>query len=91
MHQIRVHLEHLGHPLIGDPLYRRKLPPRSENAASWTAFDRQALHACRLSLDHPVSRRRLIWFHDPAPDLARLMRDLGFGPLDVAREAFAQT
>jgi 23S rRNA pseudouridine1911/1915/1917 synthase len=87
-HQIRVHLEHLGHPLIGDPLYRRKLPPRSEPAASWQEFERQALHACRLSLDHPTSRRRLTWFHGPAPDLEQLMRELDFGPLDVASEAF---
>jgi 23S rRNA pseudouridine1911/1915/1917 synthase len=90
-HQIRVHLEHLGHPLIGDPLYRRRLPPRSEQGAKWTTFDRQALHACRLSLDHPVSRRRLTWFRGPAPDLARLMRELGFGPIDVASDVFAQT
>ena len=59
-HQIRVHLEHLGYPLIGDPLYRRKLPARGETAASWKDFDRQALHACRLSLDHPISKQRLI-------------------------------
>lgn len=86
-HQIRVHLEHLGHPLIGDPLYRRRLPPRGEHAIGWKAFDRQALHACRLSLDHPNTRRRLAWFQTPAPDLARLMRELGFGPLDVASRA----
>ena len=87
-HQIRVHLEHLGHPLIGDPLYRRKLPARGAPAARWKEFDRQALHACRLSLDHPVSKRRLTWFHGPAPDLEQLMRELGFGPLDVASEVF---
>ena len=83
-HQIRVHLEHLGHPLIGDPLYRRKLPPRGDDGATWKAFDRQALHACRLSLDHPITKRRLTWFHAPAPDLAQLMGELGFGPIDVA-------
>lgn len=87
-HQIRVHLEHLGHPLIGDPLYRRKLPPRGDDAASWTAFDRQALHACQLGLDHPLSRRRLTWFRSPAADLARLMSDLGFRSLDVPSNVF---
>lgn len=87
-HQIRVHLEHIGHPLIGDPLYRRKLPTRGEPAARWKEFDRQALHACRLSLDHPTSKRRLTWFHGPAPDLEQLMRELGFGPLDVASDVF---
>ena len=87
-HQIRVHLDHVGHPLIGDPLYRRKLPPRGGDTASWTAFERQALHACQLSLDHPVTRRRLTWFHSPAPDLARLMGDLGFRPLDLPSNVF---
>ncbi|HVG04551.1 MAG TPA: RluA family pseudouridine synthase [Burkholderiaceae bacterium] len=87
-HQIRVHLEHVGHPLIGDPLYRRKLPPRGDDETGWRAFDRQALHACRLSLTHPVTDARLTWFQPPAPDLARLMHELGFGPLDVTREVF---
>ena len=87
-HQIRVHLEHIGHPLIGDPVYRRRLPPRGEPAARWKEFDRQALHACRLALDHPVSRQHLNWFCPPAADLAQLMHELGFGPLDVAAETF---
>ncbi len=88
-HQIRVHLEHLGYPLIGDPTYRRRLPPRDDLAGGWKAFNRQALHACRLSLDHPVGKQRLTWFHRPAPDLLQLMSGLGLGPLDVAGSAFA--
>ncbi|HZA95267.1 MAG TPA: RluA family pseudouridine synthase [Burkholderiaceae bacterium] len=87
-HQIRVHLEHIGHPLVGDPLYRRKLPPRGEPAAHWKEFDRQALHASRLSLNHPINDERLTWFRGPAPDLEQLMRQLGFGPLDVPSEVF---
>jgi len=87
-HQIRVHLEHIGHPLIGDPVYRRKLPPRGEPAAHWQDFDRQALHAARLSLTHPIHGKRLTWFRGPAPDLEQLMSELGFGPLDVPRDVF---
>jgi 23S rRNA pseudouridine1911/1915/1917 synthase len=87
-HQIRVHLEHIGHPLVGDPLYRRKLPPRGEPAAGWKDFDRQALHASRLSLTHPINGERLTWFRGPAPDLEQLMRQLGFSPLDVPSEVF---
>ena len=87
-HQIRVHLEHLGHPIIGDPIYRRRLPPRDERAGGWKAFNRQALHACRLSLDHPVTQRQQTWFRAPAADLAELMSELGFGPLDAASSAF---
>lgn len=82
-HQIRVHLEHIGHPLLGDPVYRRRLPPRSD-ATGWKAFERQALHASRLSLNHPATARRLTWFQAPASDLAELMQVFGFGPLDVA-------
>ena len=87
-HQIRVHLEHIGHPLVGDPLYRRKLPPRGEPAARWKEFDRQALHASRLSLNHPINNERLTWFRGPAPDLEQLMSQLGFSPLDVPNEVF---
>ena len=80
-HQIRVHFEHLGHPLVGDPVYRRRLPSANEQIA-WRAFGRQALHACRLGLVHPRTQRPLQWFRAPPADLAELMRSLGFGPTD---------
>jgi 23S rRNA pseudouridine1911/1915/1917 synthase len=80
-HQIRVHLEHLGHPLVGDPVYRRRLPSRSPDIA-WRAFSRQALHACRLGLEHPHTGEPWQWFRAPPPDMAGLMRSLGFGPID---------
>ena len=73
-HQIRVHLEHIGHPLIGDPMYRRKLPTRGEPPASWKEFDRQALHACRLSLDHPISRGGTWFFNVLNPILSSYAR-----------------
>ncbi|MEL6889386.1 MAG: RluA family pseudouridine synthase [Pseudomonadota bacterium] len=59
-HQIRVHMAHAGHGLVGDPTYggRRKLPrgalPDAAGAAV-SAFDRQALHAAILGFDHPIS------------------------------------
>jgi 23S rRNA pseudouridine1911/1915/1917 synthase len=86
-HQIRVHMEHLGHPLIGDPLYRRRLPAR-DASAGWRGFSRQALHACRLALLHPLTRERVAWFRMPPPDLAGLMKQLGLGPIDVPTGAF---
>lgn len=64
-HQIRVHLAHLRHPLIGDPLYggRLKLPAGAgeELKEFLRLFPRQALHARSLGLVHPVSGQSLSW------------------------------
>ena len=70
-HQIRVHMAHIGHPLIGDPVYatgfrtKEKLLPEAARAAV-AALGRQALHAARLEFPHPVSRDALA-FESPAP------------------------
>jgi 23S rRNA pseudouridine1911/1915/1917 synthase len=73
-HQIRVHLEHIGHPLLGDPVYRRGLPG---GTSALPALERQALHACRLELLHPVSGEPLAWFRPPPADLRDAMLALG--------------
>ena len=61
-HQIRVHLAHVGHPVVGDPVYggRRRLPrgATEELIAALESFKRQALHAARLELEHPSTGRR---------------------------------
>jgi len=59
-HQIRVHMAHAGHGLVGDPVYggRRKVAKGALSEAAMAAvaaFDRQALHAAVLGFDHPVS------------------------------------
>ncbi|MEP5762736.1 MAG: RluA family pseudouridine synthase, partial [Litoreibacter sp.] len=56
-HQIRVHMAHIGHGLIGDPTYggRRKFPDRQAGAEAVKSFKRQALHAKTLGFIHPVS------------------------------------
>ncbi|WP_370420360.1 23S rRNA pseudouridine(1911/1915/1917) synthase RluD [Pantoea vagans] len=58
-HQIRVHMSHISHPLVGDPLYGgRPRPPKGASEAFITTlrgFDRQALHATMLRLYHPIS------------------------------------
>jgi 23S rRNA pseudouridine1911/1915/1917 synthase len=87
-HQIRVHMEHIGHPLVGDPVYRRGLPGREGDDDSWRGFRRQALHASRLGLIHPASGQAIAWFRAPPADLAGLMTGLGFGPLDQPSRAF---
>jgi 23S rRNA pseudouridine1911/1915/1917 synthase len=83
-HQIRVHLAHIGYPIVGDPLYGRRLAlPRGaseECVAALRGFRRQALHAARLELAHPRTGRALA-FETPLPEdfralLAALARDL---------------
>jgi 23S rRNA pseudouridine1911/1915/1917 synthase len=76
-HQIRVHLESIGHPLLGDPVYSKRRPAVGGIAAN---LERQALHACRLSLRHPGHGRTMTWFRPPPADLAALMRAVGFEP-----------
>lgn len=70
-HQIRVHMSHVGFPLVGDPLYagRPRIAPGSNQSLieELRTFPRQALHARFLELDHPVSGERLKW-EAPLPD-----------------------
>lgn len=79
-HQIRVHMAHAGHGLVGDPVYggRRKVSPRALSPAAIaaiTGFDRQALHAAILGIDHPVSGEELL-FEAPLPDDMQSLLDL---------------
>lgn len=71
-HQIRVHMAHAGHSLVGDPTYggRRKLAAKvisPQGQAAAAAFPRQALHAQVLGFVHPVSGKD-IRFEAPVPD-----------------------
>jgi 23S rRNA pseudouridine1911/1915/1917 synthase len=81
-HQIRVHLAHAGHPLIGDAVYgpgfRTKtalLGPQA--AAAVEALGRQALHAYLLAIEHPVTGQSLEFRSELPGDLARLRECLG--------------
>ncbi len=81
-HQIRVHLAHCGHSLIGDPVYggRRKLSPKAVGEAAVTAvatFDRQALHAATLGFTHPVSGEVMEFAAELPDDMRQLLRALG--------------
>ena len=87
-HQIRVHMESIGFPLIGDPLYRNKLPKPKEDGSVLNSFNRQALHASRLGLIHPVTKEVMEWFAEPPEDFRNLMDELGFGPWDQPSEVF---
>ena len=76
-HQIRVHMAHIGYPLVGDPMYggRMRLPPGA-NAALNTAlqgFRRQALHAAKLALRHPQTGAPCGWQAEPPADMQDLL------------------
>ena len=83
-HQIRVHMQYIRHPLIGDPVYggRPKIPAQAEDTfiEVLRSFNRQALHAFRLSLLQPTTGEPMSW-QVPLPDdmvqlLAAMQQDL---------------
>lgn len=83
-HQIRVHMAHAGHALVGDPVYggRRRAAARAFDAgtaAAVDAFPRQALHAAELGFDHPESGTALQFSAPVPPDMAALLAQLGVG------------
>ena len=82
-HQIRVHLESLGFPLLGDPVYRKKTP----GVAKSLSFERQALHAFALSLQHPVTNELSSWFRLPPADLMVLLTQVGMTEADLPQES----
>ena len=80
-HQIRVHAAHIGHPLVGDPVYgrasRRAAASLEEAARSAVeCFPRQALHAQQLGFRHPVTGEVLRFKQPPPPDFTELLDTL---------------
>ncbi len=97
-HQIRVHMAHVGHPVMGDPVYATgfqssasRLPAEAQVALA--ALDRQALHAAHLTIEHPMTGKRLGFDSELPEDMATLLDILRRGaapgrkgrPLDSAR------
>jgi 23S rRNA pseudouridine1911/1915/1917 synthase len=77
-HQIRVHLASRGNPLVGDPLYLRRVPAVARTLPEPVRrrlldFPRQALHAVRLGFTHPRTGEVLSFATEPPPDLAGLI------------------
>jgi 23S rRNA pseudouridine1911/1915/1917 synthase len=63
-HQVRVHMAHIGHPLIGDPVYGQG---RQADLCRRLGFARQALHAAALIFEHPITKEMLT-YESAAPD-----------------------
>jgi len=83
-HQIRVHMAHIGHPLVGDPVYGKSSPAKflrqhkadEDVAAAMNNFPRQALHAAQLEFIHPISENRISLRADLPPDMQGLLQCL---------------
>ena len=76
-HQIRVHLSHIGYPLIGDPMYGGKVrfPKKADEVLkeALVSFKRQALHARKLTLTHPISGKLMSWKAPLPEDMLALL------------------
>lgn len=86
-HQIRVHMQWAGFPLVGDPLYKGKMSKLPEGCPL-SLIKRQALHASRLGLEHPRTKELMQWFVPAPDDLAQLMTEIGFAPTDEPVSVF---
>jgi 23S rRNA pseudouridine1911/1915/1917 synthase len=80
-HQIRVHLASRGHPVVGDPLYLRRVPAVARSLpppvrAPLLDFPRQALHAARLGFAHPRTGVPLSFTSEPPRDMAEILASL---------------
>jgi 23S rRNA pseudouridine1911/1915/1917 synthase len=89
-HQIRVHMHHMGHPLLGDPLYgnanRVDADVDNELKEIIRSFPRQALHAETLEFVHPITNEPISVNAELPDDLCQLLEDLSF--LDVKSADF---
>jgi 23S rRNA pseudouridine1911/1915/1917 synthase len=88
-HQIRVHLASRGHPIVGDPVYLRRLPASAKLLDPALRpllldFPRQALHAARLGFRHPRTGESLSFTTPPPADMQALLDRLGFATPHLA-------
>ena len=75
-HQVRVHMAHVGHPLLGDPVYARPGRGSAGATAKRLNFGRQALHAARLGFIHPVLDKPVAFDSPLPPDMRELIDHL---------------
>ncbi len=92
-HQIRVHMQHLKAPLVGDPLYGigNIVPHKMMGEDLYEAvagFNRQALHAIKLGLQHPVTNELVEWQIDLADDMKLLLETMRMADMPTQEPAF---
>lgn len=75
-HQVRVHMSHIGHPLLGDPVYGGGGKGKLKDVLAKLSFRRQALHAASLGFIHPVTGERLRFESAPPADMQELLSRL---------------
>jgi 23S rRNA pseudouridine1911/1915/1917 synthase len=81
-HQVRVHMAHIGHPLVGDPIYCRS-DKSLRSSLQTIGFARQALHAAHLGFIHPVTGDRVGFDSDLPPDMQALFTVLKGSSPDI--------
>ena len=74
-HQIRVHMAHIGHPLVGDPVYGLKRPPKDAPDVARN-FPRQALHATQVTFLHPRTKMEMCYTSTVPEDMSALIAGL---------------
>ncbi len=78
-HQIRVHMHHMGHPVVGDPLYGGKMPgdllPSLKGAIK--TLGRQALHHHRMKFTHPITGEEVAYISPMPEDMSRVAGEAG--------------
>lgn len=89
-HQIRVHMAHVGHPVMGDPTYASGFQTRASRLGplakeALLQLDRQALHAAELAFEHPTTGKRLSFESELPSDFRRLLDALRAETPDVGR------
>ncbi|OUU39510.1 MAG: 23S rRNA pseudouridine(1911/1915/1917) synthase [Cellvibrionales bacterium TMED49] len=77
-HQIRVHMAHIKHPIVGDPVYGMNLPSVHIASGAMNTFPRQALHATTLGIEHPVTKKNMTWNIPLSEDIETLLCGLEY-------------
>ena len=87
-HQIRVHMQHRGYPLVGDQLYGDKKGIRTSIVLPVAEFKRQALHAYQLGLIHPRTGDYMSWQAEAPQDMLDLLAAMGVPELELPEPDF---